>query len=244
VKSLTSLLLGLASIGFLTFVAAPAVSLAESQETPPERTGGLARTDEALGDIRQASDTPAVISQQKALNAYHRGLKYRDKAWELEEQAAAAEGKKAAKKAAQAHRSYEKAIEQFRKAVKQVPKFAQALGSLGYALLKTGQYEEALAAYDLALAIGPRYPEAIEERGEACLGLDRIEEAKSAYIELVPIRHDLAAKLMTAMKRWVDQRRGDAGGLSEEAIESFAVWIEERSEPVAQVGALASASRS
>ena len=230
-KSLTSLLLILASIGFLTF-AAPPVSLAEPQEPPKEQTGGLARTDEALGDIEEPVGMPALAPQQKALDAYHRGLKYRNKAWKLEEQAATATGEKAAKKAARAQKSHKKAIEQFRKAVERVPKFAQAWGSLGYALLKTEQYEEALAAYDRALEIGPRYPEAIQERGEAYLGLDRIEEAKSAFIELVPIDGECAAELMTAMKRWLDQRRGDAGELSEEAIESFAVWIDERSEPL------------
>jgi len=230
VKSPTSLLLALASIGFLTFVGAPAVSLAEAQEPPGEKTGGLARTDGALGHINQPAEMPALAPEQTALDAYHRGLSYRDKAWKLEEQAAAAKGAKAARKAAKAHRSYEKAIEQFRKAVERVPNFAQALGSLGYALLETGQYEEALAAYDRALAIGPRYPEAIQERGEAYLGLDRIEEAKGALIELVPIDGECADELMSAMNRWLDQRRGDAGGLSEEAIESFAVWIEERSE--------------
>ena len=230
-KSPPSLLLVLASIGFLTF-AAPPVSLAEPQEPPPEQTGGLARTDEELGDIGEPVGTPASTPQQKALDAYNRGLEYRDKAWKLEEQAATATGEKAARKAAKAQRAYEKAIEQFRKAVERVPNFAQALGSLGYALLKTGQYEEALAAYDRALAIGPRYPEAIQERGEACLGLDRIEEAKSAFIELVPIDGECAAELMSAMRRWLDQRRGDANGLSEEAIESFAVWIDERSEPL------------
>ena len=228
-KSPTSRLLALASTGFLAFVAAPAVSLAGPQESPREKTGGLARTEGSLGDIRQPAETTAVTPQQKALNAYHRGLEYRDKARELEEQAAAAKGEKAARKAAKARRSHEKAIAQFRKAIERVPKFAQALGCLGYALLQTGQYEEALAAYDRALAICPRYPEAIEERGEVYLGLDRIEGAKSAYIELVPIDLESADRLMTAMKRWLDQRRGDAGGLSEEAIESFAIWIEERS---------------
>ena len=231
-KSLPSLLLAVASIGLLTLTAAPAVSLAEPQGDRQAQTGGLARTEGALGDIRNPSDMPPLTWPQKALDAYHRGLEYRDKAWKLEEQAAAAKGRKAARKAARAQKSHKKAIEQFREAVELVPKFAQAWGGLGYALLETGQDEEALAAYDRALAIGPRYPEAIQERGEAYLGLDRIEEAKSAFIELVPIDGECAAELMSAMKRWLDQRRGDAGGLSEEAIESFAAWIDERREPL------------
>ena len=235
-KAQTSLRLALASFGFLTFVAAPAASQTEPGDRDSNQVGGLARTEESLGDIGDPADMTAPGRQQKALNAYHRGLELRDKARKLEEQAAAATGEKAARMAAKAYRAHEKSIPQFRKAIELVPKFAPALGSLGYALLETGRYEEAVAAYDRALEIGPRYPEAIVERGEAYLALDRIEEAKSAYIELVPIDGEGAAQLMNAMKRWVDRRRGDAGGLSEEAIESFAAWIEVRDGPGGRAG--------
>ena len=233
-KFIASLPFAAASIGLLNLVAMPAVCLAKAQEPPDEQTGGLGRTEEELGGLGRLADMPDLIPHKKAINAYNLGLEYCDKARELEEQAATADGEKAAKKAAKAQKSYKKAIEQFRRAVEQVPDFYQALGGLGYALLKTGQYEEALEAYDRALAIGPLYPEAIEERGEAYLGLDRIEEAKRAYMQLLRIDRERAGELLTAMKRWLVLRRGDAGGLSEEAIKSFAVWIEERSEPVAQ----------
>ncbi len=200
-----------------------------------DRTGGLARTDDALAPLQPLAEISDLIPQEKAINAYNRGLEYSNKAWKLEEQAATAEAKKAAKKAAKAQKSYKEAIGLFRMAVEQVPDFYQAFGSLGYALLKTGQYEEALEAYDRALAIGPRYPEAIEERGEAYLGLNRIEEAKGAYMQLFQIDRELAAELMTAMKRWLDERSSDANELSAETIEGFATWIEEHSELVAQV---------
>ncbi len=219
-----------ARIAFLTLVAVPVVSLAGPQDPPDEQGEGIRRTEEALGAFGRLADLPERSVQKQAINAYNLGLESSNKASKLEEQAAAtADGEKAAKKAAKAQKSYEKAIEQFRTAVELVPDFYQALGSLGYVLLKTGQYEEALEAYDRALAIGPLYAAAIEERGEAYLGLDRIEEAKGAYLQLFRADRELAAELMTAMKRWLDQRRGDAGGLSEEVIESFAVWIEERS---------------
>jgi hypothetical protein len=63
-------------------------------------------------------------------------------------------------------------------------------------------------------------------------------------MQLFEMDRERAAELMTAMKRWVEQRRGDAGGLSEETIESFATWVEERSDLAAQVGTLASVGRS
>jgi tetratricopeptide (TPR) repeat protein len=220
--------LALASIGFLTLVAAPALLLAQAQEPPDGRTGGLAANEDALESLKGGLPVLQTL-QRKAIDAYNRGLEYRDKAWKLEEQAATAEGEKAAKKAAKARQYYEKAIRQFRVAVEQVPDFHQALGSLGYALLKTGQFEEALEAYDRALTIGPRYPEAIEERGEVYLGLGLIEEAKSTYMQLFRVDREGAGELMAAMKRWLDERSSDADELSAETIEGFKTWIEERS---------------
>jgi len=230
VKFAACLLRTSASIGALTLLAAPAVSLAEPQEPRDDQSGAITHVEKELDTFGRLAEMPEKSRQRQAISAYNLGLESSDKASELDEQAAAtAHPEKAAKKAAKAQKSYKKAIEQFRTAVELVPDFYQALGSLGYALLQTGQYEEALEAYDRALAMGPVYPAAIEERGEVYLGLDRIEEAKKAYLRLFRADRRLAAKLMTAMKRWVDQRRGDAGGLSEEVIESFAVWIEKRS---------------
>ena len=142
------------------------------------------------------------------------------------------------------HRVESAPVNQFGVASEQVPDFHQAFSSLGYALRKTGKYPESLEAYDRALTIAPGYPEAIEYRGEAYLGLDRIEEAKGAYMQLFQIDRDRAAELMTAMKRWLDERHSEAGGLSDELIDSFATWVEERGEMVAQVGTLASLGRS
>jgi tetratricopeptide (TPR) repeat protein len=214
----------------------PIGAQAQVLEDPGDgRTGGIASTDDELAPLQPLAKIPDSAPQQKAIDAYNRGIAYRDKAWKLEEQAATAEDDKAAKKAAKAQKSYQEAIEQLRIAVELAPNFYQALGGLGYALLKTGQYQEALEAYDRAMAIGPRYPEAIEERGEAYLGVDRIEEAKGAYRQLFRVDRELAAELMAAMKRWLDERSRDANELSAETIEGFATWIEERSELVDQV---------
>ena len=190
-----------------------------------------------------ATPEPQMNPEQQAIEAYNEGLEHRDAAWRLEEEADAAEGAKAEKKTKKAQKAYDNAIRDFRRAVEAKPDFHQAWSSLGYALRKTGQYEESLAAYDRALAIDPRYAEAIEYRGEAYLGLNRIEEAKGAYMELFDFDRERAAELMTAMKRWLEERRSDAAGLSQEAIDSFATWVEERSELVAQVGTLASVGR-
>lgn len=188
---------------------------------------------------------PELTPQQKATESFNRGLGFRDKAWELEEEAAAeSDARKAEKKRAKAEKAFRKAEREFRAATREMPDFYQAWSSLGYALRRLGDYQESLQAYDQALAIEPRYPEAIEYRGEAYLGLDRIEEAKAAYMQLFQMDRERAAELMTAMKRWLEQRSNDAGELSQEVIEDFATWVEERSEMVAQVGTLASVGRS
>lgn len=231
VKSFASLLLAAASIGFLTLVAAPAELVAQAEEEPPDgRTGGLARTEEELGALGRLAEMPDVGRRQKAIRAYNRGLEYSNQARRREQRAGKAEGEKALKRAEKAQRSYDRAIEQFREAVEQVRDFHEALGGLGYALLKTGQYAEALEAYDRALAIGPRYPEAIAERGQVYLGLDMVGQAKDAYLVLERFDRAQADELMTAMKRWLERRRRDPGGVTAEVIEDFAAWIEEHGE--------------
>ena len=226
-----SRMVALASVGLLALVAAPTVSPAQEEQPPTEQTGGLARTEEELGALGRLAEMPELTLQRKAKDAYNLGLRHRDKAIRLEQEAAAATGEKAAKKVAKAHKSYDKAIEQFSKAVEHVPGFAEALGCLGHALLQTGRYPEALVAYNQALALGPPYPEAIAERGRVYLGLDKVEQAKGAYLELRRFDRPRAAELMTAMRGWVERRRRDPGGLSQEFIESFAAWIEATGEP-------------
>lgn len=214
-------------IGSLVLVAA----LAEPQEPPDDFTGGLARTEEDLGQFGNLgpwTDMRDASARKQAIRAYNLGLEYSDRAQSLKEQSATADRDRAIKKTAKAQKAYRKAIDHFESAIEWVPDFYQALGSLGYALLQTEQYAEALVAYDRALAIGPIYPEAIEERGEAYLGLDRIEDAKGAYRQLLEGDRVSAAQLMSAMKRWVAERRISARGLSKEIIEGFASWIGEQ----------------
>ncbi len=61
-------------------------------------------------------------------------------------------------------------------------------------------------------------------------------------MQLFRLDRERAAELMTAMKRWLETRRG-GGGVPEATLDEFARWVEERSELAAQVGRLASAAR-
>lgn len=190
--------------------------------------------------------TPEVKTpEEEAKDAYNQGLKLRDKAWALEDKAeAAGTDAERQKHLGKAQKHYTKSIRLFETATRKVPTFHQAFSSLGYALRKTGEFERSLEAYDQALKLAPFYGEAIEYRAEAYLGLDRLDEAKEAYMQLFSSNRDLADQLMVAMRRWLEKRRAEPGGVSSETIESFAAWVAERSELAEQTARLWQAARS
>ena len=175
------------------------------------------------------SSVPTTDPADQATEAYNNGIKNRDRAWELEEEAESASSPdQRAKLTARAQKEYGKAIRAFRAATESDPTMHQAFSSLGYALRKTGKYEESLGAYNQALQLEPNYAEAIEYRAEAFLGLNRLDEAKDAYMQLFRDDRERADELMAAMQRWVDQRRADSRELDTATIEEFSVWVEKR----------------
>ena len=190
----------------------------------------------AGGSTSSAPAAPAADPRALAMDAYKRGLKARDKAWEYEEKAAAATGLDREKLMKKAGKEYEKAIRAQRSAIRHDPQLYQAHSSLGYALRKTGDYEASLAAYDTALELNSRYTEAIEYRAEAYLGLNRLDEAKEAYMELFRDDRERADELMEAMRSWVEERERDAAGLDVAVIEGFSGWVRERSQLAEQTG--------
>ncbi len=174
--------------------------------------------------------------EMTARDYYERGLKARDKAWALEEKAAAEPGKaeKLLKKAA---KEFEKAAKAQREAIKLDSRMYQAHSSLGYALRKLGDYDASIKAYDTALAIQPRYNEAIEYRAEAYLGLGRLDEAKEAYMHLLRADREQADDLLAAMQKWVEEKRSMGG---DQTVEDFAAWVAERSELAEQTAMVGS----
>lgn len=177
-------------------------------------------------------------------SAYTRGLKSRDKAWELTEKLETASGAERAKLESKIAKEFDKAIRAYRSALKAKPEMHEAHTSLGYALRKTGQYEEALVAYNRALELRPGYPEAVEYRAEAYLGLNRIEEAKEAYMMLFRADRSRADELMAAMSDWVVDRTENPEQLSVLEVEEFAGWVRERGGLAKQTAALSGAPSS
>jgi tetratricopeptide (TPR) repeat protein len=181
--------------------------------------------------------TPSLSPEEQAAESYRRGVRYRDEALALEEEAAgAAAGPRAAEKA---RKEFEKAARAFRSAVADDPSLYQAHTELGFALRKLGNYEESLAAYEQALALQPGYTAAIEYRAEAYLGLGRLEAVKEAYLELFRGERGHADQLMAAMKRWVEERRAAPGELQPALVEEFATWVAEREALAGQTADLA-----
>ena len=181
------------------------------------------------------SSGPSKTPTQLAEASYSRGLKYRDKAWKYEKQAAEAEtDKKKQKYLNKAASQYKKAIKRYKKAIEHKSTFYKAHSSIGYALRKTGDYAGSLEAYDTALLFNPAYGEAIEYRAETYMVLNRLSETKEAYMELFRDRRELADQLMEAMQKWLEQNRNGNDTLSAETVAEFAEWVRTRAEIAGQ----------
>lgn len=178
--------------------------------------------------------------QQVAEDHYNNGLRMRDRAWKLEEKAAAADDEaKRDKLLKKVEKQFQAAVREFRTAIGNDPQLFQAWSSLGYALRRSGDYEESLQAYDRALAIQPGYTEAIEYRAEAHLGLGNLDEAKTAYMTLFNHDRERAEMLLDAMTKWVESHREQPpSGVSADQVEEFAQWVDQRGEVAAQTSAL------
>jgi tetratricopeptide (TPR) repeat protein len=178
--------------------------------------------------------------EELARSAYNDGVRSVNKAKSLESDAAKAsdEGKKQ-KLLDKSQKTYRNALGQFNRAVENSAGLFQAWNYIGFCQRHLGDYEAALGAYSRALALNPNYNEAIEYRAEAYLGLNRVDDSKTAYMSLFRDARPLAEELMSAMRRWVDQRRTDAKGVSADDLAAFAAWIAERASVAQQTASLA-----
>jgi len=184
---------------------------------------------------QQEAAPPPVTPEQQAIEHYNQGLAFRDKAWKLEKDLAAATTDSERQKIqSKITKQYERATAEFTAAVQKNNRFHEAWSDLGYSLRKTGRYEDALDSYDEALKLNPTYTPAIEYRAEAFLGVNQVEEAKTAYVELFTKDRKLADQLLSAMGKWVETRRADPKGVDAAVVDSFATWVGERAEIAGQ----------
>jgi len=188
------------------------------------------------GQGTTSTDGPLPKSPENvALNAYNSGVRLVEKADELSADASRqTDDKKRAKVLDKARKNYSTAARKFAQAIEAQSQMYTAWNYLGYTQRKLGNYPDALTAYDRALSIKPKYAEAIEYRGHAYLGLNRLSEAKEAYLALYAGNRKLAASLLTAMQEWVGAHRTNAAGIDGAMVDSFASWVNERSQIAGQ----------
>lgn len=185
------------------------------------------------------SQRQQATPEQEAIELYNDGISYRDKAAQLDKEAAAEpDAKKKAKLEEKALDRTDSSAKKFAKATTKNPRLFQAWGSLGYAYRLMGKFPESLEAYNKALEIEPNYTPAIEYRAETFLGLGRLDDVQSAYMILFRGDRPRAEELAAAIEKWLQKKQADPGGLDPIAVSTFAKWAAERKQLAAQTSSL------
>jgi tetratricopeptide (TPR) repeat protein len=202
----------LTALLWLTTTAAPAYADGPGAYRPPQR-----------------SAAPAVISELNAIDAYNQGyaaIQRADHSLALAEASSGDQEKDTAERAARDF--YRESLPHFKEAIRLDGSMHEAYTYLGYANRKLGNHKAALQAYEQALRIFPDYPHAIEYQGQAFLGLNRLDEARFNYLRLYALNKGQAAKLLQAMRGWVELHKNVA--IDGVEVGAFAEWVARRSE--------------
>jgi tetratricopeptide (TPR) repeat protein len=191
------------------------------------------------GSMPAPAQRQQATPEQEAVELYNDGISYRDKAAQLDKEAAAEpDAKKKAKLEEKALDRTESSAKKFTQATKKNPRLFQGWGSLGFAYRRMGKFAESLEAYNKALEIEPRYTPAIEYRAETFLGLGRLDDVQSAYMILFGVDRPRADELSAAIDKWLQKKQADPAPLDPTAVESFAKWVAERKQLASQTSSL------
>ncbi len=200
---------------------------------------GVASASGSSSMSRPQQQQPQATPEQEAVDLYNDGISYRDKAAQLDKEAAAeADVKKKAKLEEKALDRTESSAKKFAQATKKNPRLFQAWGSLGFAYRRMGKFNESLEAYNAALEIEPTYTPAIEYRAETFLGLGRLDDVQAAYMVLFRADRPKADELSAAIDKWLQKKQADPAPLDPAAVESFAKWAAERKQLASQTSSL------
>jgi tetratricopeptide (TPR) repeat protein len=181
---------------------------------------------------------PMRTPEEMAIAAYNSGIDHKDKGLKIESTAASKDAKEQTKAADKAKKEYEKALKDFKTAATNSPEMYQAYNGMGFSYRKTGDYAKALEMYDRALQLKPGFPDAIEYRGEAYLGLNRVDDAKQAYLEILAADRKQADTLMSAMQKWIEQKKSNPAGVDPAMVTGLETWLKERAEIAKQTMAM------
>jgi tetratricopeptide (TPR) repeat protein len=184
---------------------------------------------------QQATEKPDVA----AAKAYKQAMKSLDKAKAFEAAAASAPNPdKKAKELEKLDDAYNRALDQFTEALSNKGDMVDAWNNVGYVHLKLGAFREAVDDYNHTLALKPDLLDAVEGRAEAFLAVDRLDDVRIAYMDLFNHAPDLAARLMTAMQKWLADRQTDPRGMRAADIDAFGKWVAEREGSAKQTASL------
>jgi len=185
------------------------------------------------GGYRPKERGAAAVSEQGAVDAYTAGYASILRAEHAENLAAASSNEAERKAALQAaQEAYRASLPHFTTATRLDDSMHEAYTYLGYANRKLGRYDASLQAYELALKINPDTVHAIEYQAEAFLGLNRVDEARFNYLRLFALDQHQAAKLLQAMRVWMEANKGKPpAGIDMPAL---AAWL--ASQPTAVPG--------
>ncbi len=176
--------------------------------------------------------TPPTTTEKPdaaARKAYKEAMKSLDKARQYEASAAAAGNPdKKAKETEKMGDAYSRALDEFTEALSNKGDMVEAWDNVGFVHLRLGAYQESIDDYNHALALKPDLMDAIEHRAEAYLAVDRIDDVKAPYMDLYNHEPGLAAQLMTAMQKWLNDHQSDPKGMRPADIASFGKWLSER----------------
>jgi tetratricopeptide (TPR) repeat protein len=167
--------------------------------------------------------------EQWGYHHYAQGMRYRDKATDLEKQLQAATTDKARHKLSKKIlKSYRMAAGEFEDALHNHSTLYQAAAGLGYVLGKTEHYAESLAACDLALSIEPADGEAVACRARALMGMGQLEDAKDEYERLFELDRERSHELLVEMRSWLDRQNRGPSDVPPSILEYFAEWLGEQ----------------
>ena len=186
-------------------------------------------------DIRPSrEETP----EEKAKGFYNAGVRDVKKADKYQTSATTQnDARKKEKAQREAQEYYTSALDKFKQAAQTDPSMPEAWNYVGYTNRKLGNYDVALKSYEQALTLRPGYADALEYRGEAFLGLNRVSDAQQAYLDLFAGNRELANKLLTAMKTWLETQRSSATA-DANAVSELDKWIQERTAIAGQTASL------
>ena len=113
---------------------------------------GMPGSASGSGDTSLPRQSQTLTPEQEAVQLYNDGISYRDKASELDKEAAAEpDATKKEKIEKKSLDRTESSIKKFVQATQKDPRLFQAWGSLGYAYRRTGKLAESLEAYNKAV---------------------------------------------------------------------------------------------